>query len=46
MTHKAINELEDTNLKAIMKLIKKLDTNQKKLHKVIKKHTDESTTDK
>jgi hypothetical protein len=38
MTHKEINELEDINLKKIMKLIKKLDTNQKKLQKIINKY--------
>jgi hypothetical protein len=36
MTHKQIEQIEDTNLKRIMKLIKKLDTNQKKLHKLFK----------
>jgi len=41
MTHKQIDQLEDTNLKAIMKLIKKLDKSQKQLHKIILKN-DES----
>jgi hypothetical protein len=38
MTHKEIEALEDINLKKIMKLIKKLDTNQKKLQKIINKY--------
>jgi hypothetical protein len=42
MTHKEIKEIEDINLKQIMKLIKKLDTNQKKLHKVLKPTKDEN----
>jgi hypothetical protein len=41
MTHKEINELEDENLQKIMRLIKRLETNQKKLHKVINKNRDE-----
>jgi hypothetical protein len=42
MKHKEINQLEDTNLKAIMKLIKKLDINQKKLHKLFKPTKDDN----
>jgi hypothetical protein len=42
MTHKQIEQIEDTNLKRIMKLIKKLDTNQKKLHKLFKPTKDEN----
>jgi hypothetical protein len=42
MTHKEINELEDINLKKIMKLIKKLDAGQKKLQKIINKNRDEN----
>jgi hypothetical protein len=42
MTHKEIEQIEDTNLKRIMKLIKKLDTNQKKLHKLFKPTKDEN----
>jgi hypothetical protein len=41
MTHKEINELEDENLQKIMRLIKRLDTNQKKLQKIINKNRDE-----
>jgi hypothetical protein len=41
MTHKQIEQLEDENLKKIMKLIKKLDTNQKKLHKIINKNNED-----
>lgn len=37
MKHKDINQLEDANLKKIMRLIKKLENNQKKLHKIFKK---------
>ena len=36
MTHKDINEIENNELKAIMKAIKKLESNQKKLHKLFK----------
>jgi hypothetical protein len=36
MTNKQIEQIEDTNLKAIMMLIKKLDKSQKQLHKVFK----------
>jgi hypothetical protein len=42
MKHKDINNLEDTNLKKIMRLIKKLENNQKKLHKIINKDRNES----
>lgn len=38
MTHKEINQLEDKNLQKIMKLIKRLETSQKKLQKVINKY--------
>lgn len=38
MTRKQINQIEDKNLKAIMLLIKKLETNNKKLHKLFKKN--------
>lgn len=41
MTHKQIEQIEDTNLKAIMKLIKKLDKSQKQLQKIINRN-DES----
>jgi len=41
MTHKQIDQLEDENLKKIMKLIKKLDSSQKKLQKIINRN-DES----
>jgi hypothetical protein len=34
--HKDINQLEDKNLQKIMRLIKKLEYNQKKLHKLFK----------
>lgn len=37
MKHKEINQLEDANLKEIMRVIKKLENNQKKLHKIFKK---------
>lgn len=40
MTNKEIEQIEDTNLKAIMKLIKKLDKSQKQLHKLIKNNND------
>lgn len=36
MKHKEIKELADKDLKAIMKAIKKLESNQKKLHKLFK----------
>jgi hypothetical protein len=36
MKHKNINQLEDKNLQKIMRLIKKLEYNQKKLHKLFK----------
>lgn len=36
MKHKDINQIEDENLKAIMKAIKKLEGIQKKLHKLFK----------
>lgn len=42
MTHKDIEQIEDTNLKAIMKLIKKLDKSQKQLHKIITRITDDN----
>lgn len=42
MTHKEIEQIEDINLKKIMKLIKKLDTNQKKLQKIINKYPNEN----
>jgi len=38
MKHKEINELEDKNLKKIMRLIKKLETSQNKLRKIINKN--------
>lgn len=38
MTHNQIKQIEDSSLKQIMKLIKKLDSNQKKLHKIIKRN--------
>lgn len=38
MKHKDINQIEDSNLKKIMMLIKKLDASQKKLDKIIKKN--------
>lgn len=41
MTQKQIDQLEDENLKKIMKLIKKLDNSQKKLQKIINRN-DES----
>jgi len=41
MTHKQIEQLEDENLKKIMKLIKKLDKSQKQLQKIINRN-DES----
>ena len=44
MKHKEINQIKDPNLKAIMKLIKKLEGNQKKLHKVIKNINNDTTT--
>jgi len=37
MTHKDINEIEDENLKRIMVLIKKIESTQKKLRKIINK---------
>jgi hypothetical protein len=37
MTHKEIKNIEDKNLKKIMIQIKKLESNQKKLHKIINK---------
>ena len=42
MTHKNIEQIEDTNLKAIMKLIKKLEKSQNQLHKIFKTKNDES----
>jgi hypothetical protein len=42
MTHKEINKLEDKYLQKIMRLIKRLETNQKKLHKVLKDKTNEN----
>lgn len=36
MTHNQINQIENKDLKAIMKAIKKLEGNQKKLHKLFK----------
>lgn len=36
MTNKDINKIENEELKAIMKAIKRLDSNQKKLHKLFK----------
>jgi hypothetical protein len=44
MTHKQIEQLEDANLKKIMKLIKKLDASQKKLQKIINKKDDTDVT--
>lgn len=41
MTHKQIEQLEDENLKKIMKLIKKLDKSHKQLQKIINKKDDE-----
>jgi hypothetical protein len=38
MTHKDIKQIEDKNLKKIMMLIKKLETSQNKLKKVLKNH--------
>ena len=43
MTHKDINQLEDPNLKKIMRLIKKLETSQKKLNKILKKNDERSS---
>lgn len=37
MTHQQIKQIQDPNLKAIMKLIKKLESSQKKLTKIINK---------
>jgi hypothetical protein len=37
MTHKDINEIEDENLKRILLLIKKIESTQKKLRKIINK---------
>jgi len=42
MTHKEIEQIEDTNLKAIMKLIKKLDKSQKQLQKIITRITNDN----
>jgi len=42
MTHKDIEQIEDTNLKAIMKLIKKLDKSQKQLQKIITRTTNDN----
>jgi len=42
MTHKEIEQIEDTNLKAIMKLIKKLDKSQKQLQKIITRTTNDN----
>jgi hypothetical protein len=40
MTHKQIDQLEDENLKKIMKLIKKLDKSQKQLQKIINRNNE------
>jgi len=42
MKHKDIEQIEDENLKSIMKLIKKLDASQKKLHKIITRTTNDN----
>ena len=42
MTNKEIEQIEDTNLKAIMKLIKKLDKSQKQLQKIITRITNDN----
>ncbi len=42
MTNKEIEQIEDTNLKAIMKLIKKLDKSQKQLQKIITRTTNDN----
>ena len=44
MKHKEINKLEDKNLKRIMRLIKKLETSQNKLNKILRKDGNERTT--
>jgi len=41
MTQKQIDQLEDENLKKIMKLIKKLDSSQKKLQKIINRNDED-----
>jgi hypothetical protein len=46
ITFKEINKLEDKNLQKIMRLIKRLETNQKKLHKVLKKQIPDDENDK
>jgi hypothetical protein len=43
MTHKEINKLEDNNLKRIMRLIKKLETSQNKLNKILRKNDETSS---
>jgi len=44
MTHKEINKLEDKNLKRIMRLIKKLETSQNKLNKILRKDGNETSS--